>query len=272
MGIFEDIASLKIQGARQIAVESLKYLDRLSQKSGFGKDFEIEAKKLASARPTAVMLHNAVDILLKSRSQETLHSLLERIESDEKMIAYHGRKLIKNGFQVHTHCHSSEALSIIKDASKHNKFMVFVNETRPFYQGRITASELSNIRNLTVSFGVDSAAGPALSGIGEKKDDMFLVGCDSLRKEGFVNKIGTYMMAVAAKENRVPFYVAASTLKLDRRKRIDIEHRQSSEVWEPQNRDIIIRNPAFETVPWKYVTAVVTEKGILKPERVVKMI
>lgn len=272
MGIVEDIISLKIQGARQISVETLRHLDRLSQKSGFGKDFEIEAKKLASARPTAVMVHNVVDILLKSRSQETIHTLLDRIESDEKMIAYHGRKLIKNGFQVHTHCHSSEAVAIIKDASKHNKFTVIVNETRPMQQGRITASELAKIRNITVSFGVDSAAGTAISGSGEKKDDMFLVGCDSMRKEGFANKIGTYMMAVAAKENRVPFYVAASTLKLDRRKRIEIEQRQGSEVWDNHEKEIIVRNPAFEIVPWKYVSAVITEKGVMKPERIEKMI
>ena len=272
MGIAEDIVSLKIQGSRQIAIESLRHLESFSGKSGFGKEFELEAKKLASSRPTAVMLGNVVEILLKNRNLDTIHALLERIDHDERMLAYHGRKLIKNGFQVHTHCHSSEALSVIREAAKNNKFTVMVDETRPKMQGLMTAKELAKVRNITVSFGVDSAAGPALSGAFEKKDDLVIVGCDAMRREGFANKIGTYMLAVAAKENRIPFYVAASTLKLDRRKRIEIEQRPAEEVCDFEQKEIHVRNPAFDMTPWKYVTGVVTEKGVLKPERIVKMI
>jgi eIF-2B alpha/beta/delta-like uncharacterized protein len=272
MGIMEDIASLKIQGATNISIASLRHLEKFSEKSGFGKEFELEAKRIAAVRPTAVMFHNILEILLKNRNIETIHSLLERLDNDRRMIAYHGRKLIKNGFQVHTHCHSSEALAIIMESSKNNKFTVMVDETRPRQQGLITAKEIARLRNVTVNFGVDSAAGPVLSGLFEKKDDMILVGSDAMRREGMVNKIGTYMLAVVAAENNIPVYVAASTFKLDRRKRIDMENRPENEVYPEADKNIRVRNPSFDITPWKYITAVVTEKGMLKPERIIKMI
>lgn len=272
MGLIEDIKSLKIQGASMIAVESLKYLDKFSQKNGFGKDFEIEAKKIQGSRPTAVVIHNVIEILLKSRNSETIENLIERIENDERQIGFHGRKLIKNGYQVHTHCHSTEALAVIKESAKHNKITVVVDETRPRNQGFITANELSTIRNITVFFGTDSSAGAVLLGRHEKKDDIVIVGADSMRKDGFYNKTGTYMLAVAANENSIPLFVAASTLKLDRRKNIEIEQRPPEEVWKVSDSSIKVRNPAFDFIPWKYVAGVITEKGIMKPERIAKII
>lgn len=272
MGIVEDIQSIKIQGARAIAYESLKHLEKFSSEHGFGKEFEMEAKRLVAARPTAVSLHNVLEILMKSRSRETIHVLIDRLDSDERAIGFHGRKLIKNGFRVHTRCHSSEAFSIIREAARQNKFTVLVDETRPLNQGFITAKEMSELRNVTVSLGVDAAAGISLSGQGVKKDDIVIVGADAIRREGFYNKIGTYMLALVAKENSIPFYVAASTMKIDRRRRIEIEQRSAEEVSHSLDKKIEIRNPAFDITPWKYVTGVVTEKGIMKPEKIVKMI
>lgn len=267
MGNFiDDIKSLKIQSASTISLRSLEYLKKCHSK--YPKDkFLKECDRLIKARPTAVHIVNVLSELKKSSTREKIDSLIKEIEESKESIARHGQNLIKNNFIVHTHCHSTEALAVIKKAAEKKKFTVVVDETRPKKQGLKTANELSKIRNIKVIFITDDAAGLMLSPFLEPNDDMIIVGCDSMRKEGFVNKIGTYLLAIAAKEQSVPLYVAGSRFKLDRRKKIKIEMRNPSEVCCPM-KNVKIINPAFDITPWKFVTGVITEKGVVKPARI----
>lgn len=269
MGIKEDIASLKIQSATTTAIKVLQHLKRFSMKYGFGKRFEREAKQFMEIRKTPVLLYDVIKIILQERDKKLFDKLIERLHHDKEKIAKHGEKLIKARYTVHTHCHSTCAIEVIKEAAKKKKFTVVVDETRPKLQGIKTAKELSRVKNIKVILITDDAAGIALSPFIPPNDDLVLVGADALRKEGVVNKIGTYLLAVAAHEQGIPFYVAASTLKYDIREKLIIEERSPSEVYKGL-RNIIIRNPAFDLTPWKYVTGVITEEGIKKPKEVLK--
>jgi len=265
------LKNIEIQGAVSIALASLEYLKSYSKRYGFGKKFDDECEKILKARPTAVPLFNVISELKKEKSEKKIDEIIEKIKLMEKKIPDIGEKIIKNNYVVHTHCHSSEALSVIKEAAKKKKFTVVVDETRPKEQGIKTAKELSKIKNIRVILITDDAAGIALSPFIPPNDDVVIVGADCLRKEGIVNKIGTYILAVCAKENKVPFYVVASTLKLDRRKKIIIEKRPASEVYR-KLKSVEILNYAFDITPWKYITAVITEKGIMKPRKIINMI
>lgn len=269
MGIKEDIAALKIQSANTTAIKVLQHLKKFSKKYGFGKKFEKEARELAKIRKTPVLVYNLVKIILETKDQKLFDKLIKKIKLDNENIARYGEKLIKNNYVVHTHCHSTSAIAVIKEAAKKKKFMVVADETRPKLQGIKTAKELSRVKNIKVILITDDAAGIALSPFIPPNDDIVIVGADAIRKEGIVNKIGTYLLAVAASEQGIPFYVAASTLKYDTRKKLIIEERPTSEVYKGL-RNIIIRNPAFDLTPWKYITGVITEERIKRPGEILK--
>jgi len=101
--------------------------------------------------------------------------------------------------------------------------------------------------------------------------DIVIVGTDAIRKQGVINKIGTYFLALAAAEHDIPFYVAASHFKFDKRKRVEIEERPTEEIYK-RIKNVEIRNPAFDMTPWKYITAVITENGIKKPLEIMKIL
>ena len=262
-----DIKSMKIRGANKIAIQSLKFLKTFSKKKGFGKDFQKAVKKLEKTRPTAVVLHNCLEIVKKEKDVESIDKLLRRLREASRRIAERGRNLIKNGDSIMVHCHSTEALGIIERAWRDKKkFKVYVTETEPRLQGIITAKELAR-RKIPVILIVDSAIEYFIKDV-----SMILVGTDAMRKEGVVNKIGTYTMAIVAKEHKIPFYVAGNTLKLDKRKKFVIEERDPDEVYVEHMKTLEVRNPAFDITPWKYVKRVVTEKGIMTSGNVKKMI
>jgi ribose 1,5-bisphosphate isomerase len=270
--IVENIKSVKVQGAKQIAVYALKFLRKFCKKNGFGLKFEVAAKILEDARPTAVVLHNCLEILKKDRKLKTIDKLIKQLNDATKKIAKKGSKIIKNNYKIMTHCHSGEALAVIKQAWKEGKkISVIATETDPLEQGVKTAKELAKLK-IPVTLITDNAVGYFM-----KEVDCVLVGSDALRVNGVVNKVGTSLLALAAKENKKPFYVAANLLKLDRRKKFVIEERPAKEVYQEllqpgKLKGIKIRNPAFDLTNWKFVTAVITEKGILKPEKIVRMI
>jgi len=269
MGIKEDVASLKIQSANTTAIKVLRYLKVVARKYGFSDKFREEALELARIRKTPVLLYNLVKIILKEKRLEIFDELIERIQKDNEKIARIGSRLIKNNYIVHTHCHSTTAVGVLKEAGKSKKFTVIVDETRPKLQGLKTARELSMIKNIKVILITDDAAGVMLSPFIPPNDDIVVVGADALRPEGLVNKIGTYLLAVVAHEQKIPFYVASSTLKYDQRKKLVIEERPKSEVYKGL-RGVIIKNPAFDLTPWKYITGVITEEGIKKPQEIIK--
>lgn len=266
MSVYRDIASLKIQGANEVALAVLKYLKKFCKRHGFEKEFEKEVNKFLSLRSTAVVLYNVIDELKKERTIEKLDELIGRIKNNRKLIVENGLKVFKKRNVVMTHCHSGVVTKLLISAFEHGKNVeVYVTETRPNEQGIITAKELASA-NVHVKFIVDSAAGYYLPTI-----DFVLVGADALRKEGVVNKIGTLLLAMATNEFNKPLYVCASTMKLDLRKKLVIEMRNPKEVYKGL-RGVDVLDPIFDVTPWKYVSGVITEKGILKPKEIIMML
>lgn len=265
--LIKKLSTLKIQGAKEIATESLKFLRKLAIEKGFGKEFNKTAKKIENTRPTEVVLHNCLEIIKKEKKVETINRLLRRLNQSTKEIAKRGSRLIKNGDKIMTHCHSGEVCAVIEQAWKEGKkITVYATETRPKGQGIKTAKELAKLK-IPVELIIDSAVEFFI-----KEVDMVMVGCDALRKDGVVNKIGTYPMAVIAKEHKKPFYVVCNTLKLDRRKKLIIEERPPSEVYVEHMKTLEVKNPAFDITPLKYVKRIICEKGIMTPGNVLRML
>ena len=261
------IKSLEIQGAKEIAIESLKFLRKLSKEKGFGKDFDNAANKIEKSRPTAVVLHNCLEILRNNKNPDAITKLLNKLNQSTKEIAKRGSSLIKENYKIMTHCHSGEALAVIKQAWKEGKkITVYATETEPKHQGIKTARELAELK-IPVILIIDAAVEFFIKDV-----DAVIVGCDAFRKEGIVNKIGTYPIAVVAKEHHKPFYVVGNTLKLDKRKKLIIEERNPHEIYREHMKTLEIKNPAFDITPWKFVSRVVTEKGIMTPANVLRML
>lgn len=266
--VISNIKSVKIQGAKEIAIYGLKFLREFCKKNGFGLKFEVAAWKLEEARPTAVVLHNCIEILKKRKKLKTINKLIRQLNEFTKKIAKNGSKLIKNNYRIMTHCHSGEALAVIKQTWKSDKkISVIATETDPLEQGVKTAKELAKMK-IPVTLITDNAVGYFMRDV-----DCVLVGADALRVDGVVNKIGTSLLALAAKKYKKPFYVAANSLKFDKRKKFVIEERPVKEVYQEllhpgKLKGIKLRNPAFDITSWKYITAVITEKGIFKSREI----
>jgi methylthioribose-1-phosphate isomerase len=250
---------------------------------------------LAQARPTAVNLRWAVE-RMRSVWDETpdtdlarLHSLwleeAERIHREDVAINWqmgnNGAKLLEDGDRVMTHCNAGAlatagcgtALGVIRAAVNQGKRIeVIANETRPFLQGaRLTAYEL-HLENIPVRVACDNAAALLMSmGLVDK----VIVGADRVAANGDVaNKIGTYGLAVLAREHGIPFYVAAPLSTIDLQtvtgKGIPIEERPEREVTHVGGARIVpmgvpVYNFAFDITPHALVTAIVTERGVLTP-------
>lgn len=267
-----NIKDFKVQGANQIAIYALKFLRQFTAKNGFGLKFEVAANILEEARPTAVVLHNCIEQIKKRRSKKTIESLIKTLSSVKEKESRHAGKIVKNNFRIMTYCHSGEAMAFIKHAwLKHKrKISVIACETEPLEQGVRTASELAAAK-IPVTLIDDNAIGFFMKDV-----DVVIIGADAMRANGLVNKIGTSLLAQSARANGKPLYVVANLLKIDRRKKLKIEERSPKEIYRKivnkgRARGIKIRNPAFDVTPWKYVTAVVTEKGVMKPARIIRM-
>ncbi len=255
--IIKRIKSVEIQGAKEIAIESMKFLKDYTKKNGWRKSFDSAASALERTRPTAVVLHNCLDYLRENRNAKSIDYLLNQLKTSTQKIA-DASNFIKTGDVVMTHCHSGVAMEVIKHAWKKKKrFKVYATVTEPLHQGFRTAKELSDAR-IPVTLITDSAVGFYMPEV-----NLVIVGSDAMRREGNVNKIGSHNLALAAWEYYKPYYVVASTLKLDKRKKIIIEMRPSSEIG--KLRGVKILNPAFDITPWKYVTRIITEKGVMTP-------
>ncbi len=271
--VAESIQSMKVQGAKEIALYSLKFLRKFCKKYGFGLKFEVAAMILERARPTAVVLHNCLEILKKKKSVKTIDYLIKRLETSTKRVARIGSKLIGNGHTIMTHCHSGEALSVLKNAwKKGKKFRVFATITEPLEQGVKTAKELSKI-GIPVTLITDNSVSYFMKDV-----DCVVVGTDAIRvvePKGVVNKIGTKNLALAAAREKKPFIVVGNTLKIDKRKKLVIEERPAEEIYAEifskiNTKKIKVRNPAFDLVEFDLVSYLVNEKGIFTPKEFMK--
>jgi methylthioribose-1-phosphate isomerase len=250
---------------------------------------------LAKTRPTAVNLFWAIERMkqiyasvrhlpteeIRSRLVAEARKLHEEDIATNEAIGRHGAPLIPDGKTVMTHCNAGAlatagfgtALGVIRTAVQMGKKIdVFAGETRPFLQGaRLTAWELQR-DGIETTLITDNMAGHFLK---SGRIGCVIVGADRIAANGDVaNKIGTYTVAVLAKENGVPFYVAApiSTLDLSLASgdRIAIEERPASEVTHIHGiqvapEGIHVANPAFDVTPHRYVSAIITEEGVARP-------
>ncbi len=249
------------------------------------EDIEKANQRLQRTRPTGRDLFHALEVMMDAwRAGEDLVATSRKYAAElEKSciaIGRHGSDLLKDGSRILTHCNAGAlatvdhgtALAPIRHArSNGKKLFVYVSETRPRLQGaQLTAWELSqeDIEHVIVA---DSASGTLMV---QGFIDIVIVGADRIAANGdTANKIGTYEKAVLAKENRVPFYVAAPTNTIDFAMRsgkdVPIEERDEEEVLNIRGVRIAPKesralNPAFDVTPAKYISGFITEKGILQ--------
>ncbi len=292
------IAELKVRGAPAIGVAGAYGIalgalkinsDLLSE---FTEGFRQVSRAIAETRPTARNLFMAVERMEKvveaGTEVEGIKSALveeakgihrEEAEATEKLSEF-GAGLIKDGFTVLTHCNTGPlattgygtALGVIIKASEQGKKVeVFADETRPLLQGaRLTTWELQKA-GIPVTLITDNMAGWFMS---RGTIDCVITGADRIAANGdTANKIGTYTLAVLARENGIPFYIAAPTTTIDisvaTGAEIPIEQRSPEEVTHirgvkiaPDNTEV--QNPAFDVTPHRYITAIITERGIIR--------
>ncbi|MCK4967428.1 MAG: translation initiation factor eIF-2B [Candidatus Aenigmarchaeota archaeon] len=253
----KDIKNLKIQGATAIAVAGIEILKEIHKNYGFNEKFNNMCERLNTTRPTAVPLHNVIEILKTSKDKQAFDKLILFLKTAKVNIATHTQKYITDGSTIMTHCHSSEVIESFKMAKNNGiNFSVIVTETRPKLQGKQTAKDLLNAK-IPVTYIVDSASSNFLA-----ETTAVIMGIDAVRKEGVYNKIGSYMIALAAKQKGIPVYFLGNTLKIDKRQEITIEERAGCEVIDLRTlKGAKIKNPAFDLTPWNLITALITERG-----------
>ena len=287
--------AIGIAAAFGLALAATRAVDLPEER--FDERLEQAARLLIEARPTAVNLAWAVRRLHEAAGQarargDDNQAIARLIEDEAELIreddlaacrtmGKHGADLVPNDANVLTHCNAGglatagygTALGVVRGAIESGKKVrVFADETRPFLQGsRLTAWELLQDDIETVLITDNSAGSLMRAG----KIDLVIVGADRIAANGDVaNKIGTYSVAVLAHANNLPFYVAApmSTIDFDcpDGDRIPIEQRDAREVTEPFGIQVAppgvqVCNPAFDVTPARYVSAIITERGIARP-------
>ncbi len=305
--VAETIKTLKIRGAPAIGIAAAMGLARTAQdiEASSYEDF-VKALKpvmdtLLQTRPTAVNIKWAMQRmtrLLQKNRDETVERLKELLIEEAKAILEEdievnraigvwGAQFIRDGDTVLTHCNAGALATggygtatapILVALEQGKKVRVIADETRPVLQGaRLTAWELMQA-GVDVTVITDNSAG-ALMRRGEI--DLCIVGTDRTVRNGDVaNKIGTYMVAVLAKENGLPFYVAAPLSSIDfsipSGEMIPIEERSEEEVTHISGKQITpdgvkVINLAFDVTPARYVTAIITEKGAFRPKDIKKL-
>src|SRR3954471_1794677 len=280
MGIALGMRRSKEKGTRQFAVEFQKICDLM-----------------AATRPTAVNLFWAIDRMKRvfaeaAQAGQSTEEIAARVEKEARTIhdedvaacramGGHGAAMVPDGARVLTHCNAGalatagygSALGVIRAAVEQGKrIAVIADETRPFLQGaRLTAWELVR-EGINTTVITESMAGPLMRA---GDIDMVVVGADRIAANGdTANKIGTYTVAVLAHEHKVPFYVAAplstidlatpdgDTIPIEERDQREVSHLGSARLT-PEGAHI--RNPAFDVTPHRYITGIITERGIFRP-------
>ncbi len=270
---YRRIRQLRIQGAINIAIAGVEAVAASLSRNpaALGENMKL----LESARATEPALRNSFSMIRQvmkkgGNGKAVCARILFHLRGSRQPIASCGAGLVKNRMTVLTHCHSSTAVAILRQARGNGRrFRVYSTETRPRFQGRTTASELSEL-GIPTTMIVDSAANFFMHEAG-----LFLVGCDAINYKGdLFNKIGTSMIALSAREHKVPLYSATSLFKFDpatRKRPEPIEEREPSEVAMQQHfPKVKIRNPAFDKTPAKFVKGYITEAGIVRPRDVEK--
>jgi len=279
--VIDAIKTMKVRGAPAIGV-SAAFAMALAENAG--EDMEKAAVNVKAARPTAVNLFWAVDRVMAAvkvgvPALDEAHKMYQEDMETNRAIGRYGSEVIKDGDTILTHCNAGAlacvdygtALGVVRgarDAGKNIK--VICDETRPVLQGaRLSVFEMQQ-EKIPVRLIVDGAAGHMMQ---TGKVDKVVIGADRVAKGGVANKIGSLMVALAAKRFNVPFYVAAPKSTFDYENSIydiEIEERDPSEVLyvgkcslAPEGTEV--ENPAFDVVPSDLITGIITEDGVVGP-------
>ncbi len=280
--IAKDIKEIKIQGASNIEITAIKGILELVKRTNKLNDALIEEIKeninhLIIQRPNEPKLRNSMSYvfqLVKKHPNNTepleieIEKYEEKTEKGNNDIAEMASKLISNGSKILTHCHSTLVENTFKRA--HDKgidFEVFCTETRPRYQGRITAKNLADY-GINTTLVTDASITHYL-----KQMDYFFSGSDVVFFDGSImNKLGTYAISLVAREFKTPHIVLTSTHCVETNDLLsfvqEIEERNINEVWKKETRPekLKIKNPAFDIVPNELIDKFITEEGVFSPE------
>ncbi|MDD5342715.1 MAG: hypothetical protein PHI73_05290 [Patescibacteria group bacterium] len=284
-GVIRDIQSIKIQGATAVARATLEAYVR------FGSNLKIKKSQnwkhemkvamaylLQHSRPTEPLTRNGLLFVWKRINQQPSVFILKKsaqefiklLAQTQSRISLLGRAIIKSGDRIFTHCHSSTTEQLLIETHRKKKFHVYTSETRPLFQGRITAKALRT-KGIPVTMIVDSA-GPFLISPASGRDLMMnsvVIGADAIMPDGSVlNKIGSFGLTLSASVNHVPVYIVASLLKCVGQIPVKIEKRPAKEVWAGAPAGLEILNFAFDKVPANQITYLVTEFGLIEPRQV----
>ena len=298
--VAEAIRSLKVRGAPAIGVAAAYGVvlgvrqSAADEYEAFGREVDDAADRLAATRPTAVNLFWALERMRRTAREnrgapvEDIKGALLReamaIQSEDertcRLIGEHGAALLRSGQTVLTHCNAGAlatsgmgtALAVVYRAHGEGKRIhVYADETRPVLQGaRLTSWELAQA-GIGVTLICDNTAAQVMK---EGRIDCVIVGADRVAANGDVaNKIGTYGVAVLADAHGVPLYVAAPfssiDLSMESGREIPIEEREAAEISQgPGGRtapeEVEVYNPAFDVTPARYVSAIITERGVAR--------
>lgn len=283
--IARDIKEIKIQGASKIELTAVNGIKELINKSRLeGNDFlglVVEnINHLIAQRPNEPKLRNSLSyiwqIANKFSNIKDRNALIDYIEHYERntekgneLISEYASQIITNGSTILTHCHSNLVENAFKKAYDNGiDFEVICTETRPRFQGRITAKALSEYGIKTTQI-VDSAVSSYL-----KKIDLFLTGADVVFQDGSImNKVGTHTISIAAKHFKTPHIVLTSTHCIETDVFVSlnesIEERDIDEIWKEEDgrpKDLKLKNPSFDIVPADLIDKFITEEGVFSPE------
>ena len=285
------IKELKVQGARNVAIAAVKAIQNQAEqtkaknKAVFLTELREAQTILVDSRETEPLMRNAMR-WINRKAQEadteevaelsrlvfsTANQFLTELDASRERTAEIGAKRIRDGMVIFTHCHSSTVTLMITKAKNQGKnFKVICTETRPAFQGRITAKELVDL-GIESTFIVDSAARTFMGDV-----DLVVVGADAITSEGnVVNKIGTSAIALLAYEARKPFYAVSELLKFDPEtlggEFEKIEQRSPIEVWSEAPPKLSVCNPAFDVTPSRYIHGLICEEGIIAPQAIVEV-
>jgi ribose 1,5-bisphosphate isomerase len=286
------LQKLEVQGARNVAIVAIKALEALAEETRaktrkeFLKELSEAKATLFASRATEPLMRNAVRWIISQVEQsgkqqvDALAKLvasissqfLKNLEASKECIAEIGAKRIRDNLVVFTHCHSSTITHLLSKAKEDGKmFEVICTETRPVFQGRITAKEMLAL-GVKTTFIVDSAARSFM-----RNADLVIVGADAITSEGnVINKIGTSTIALLSHEARKPFYVVSELLKFDPATVCGdfekIEERSPDEVWKGAPEKLIVRNPAFDVTRRDFIHGVICEEGIISPHSIAEVV
>lgn len=304
--VADDIKSIKIQWATNIAKAALEIMIQELKTRKFKTVKELEmfvqqgTKLLVKARSTEPMLFNGMKCALAQLTSSKVNGLtswkiastqqvkevqnkiikalkmyLLDIQGEEKIRPSIWAKIIKSWYHVMTHCHSGSVVKVLTTArDQGKKIHVYNTETRPLYQGRKTSQDLIKAGVPDTMITDDSA--PFFTDNKYESDvniDVVIIWSDCIKLNGDVyNKIGSFAIAMAAWHSKIPVYIVWSLTKVDTAGNVKIEKRPGKEVRPDAPRGLDIINYAFDMIPAKFITGIITEYGIIQPKDIKKMV